>query len=398
VSLSSLRLRARRGTVFQVEGPDAFVGRASISAAAARSLSTDHLRVLAAFGAARRLDEVAATLVDLDPEEVEDLAEALLMDGLLEVADLPGGLDDGFGRLEAHLPLVADQVRVDAYARALHRQAPGLRVAELGCGTGLLSVLAARAGAASVWACEETDTIDLARAVLAANGLSERVVLVQGDSRDLAPPTPVDLLVHEVFGVDPFDEGLLSSLADARARWLAPGGRLLPQGLSVFGAAVGGLAWRRTPPLAEVLAALRERWELDLGPVLAAARGQLRRRPEAVTDPPDRACLLGEPSALLTLDLHAPGDLSAPRAARLDLPRGGTVDALLVWQRIDLDGHDTLSTGPWDPPTHWGWLVYDLVEPLTVPPGGAVELQVAVATVDGREELVLSQVLAVPVP
>ena len=65
---------------------------------------------------------------------------------------------------------------------------PGDIVLDVGAGTGILSLFAARAGAARVYAVEQTSIAVLAQQLAAANGFDEIIHVIQGDILDLEPP------------------------------------------------------------------------------------------------------------------------------------------------------------------------------------------------------------------
>ena len=70
--------------------------------------------------------------------------------------------------------------RLTRFERALtQRISRGDVVLDLGSGTGVLAFLALRAGASKVYALEDTDAVELARALSAANGIEDRIVLQQ---------------------------------------------------------------------------------------------------------------------------------------------------------------------------------------------------------------------------
>ena len=68
--------------------------------------------------------------------------------------------------LDAHRRFVADRPRLDALARAINAVVrPGDVVIDLASGTGILGLLACRAGAARVYSIEGSAIVGLARAV-----------------------------------------------------------------------------------------------------------------------------------------------------------------------------------------------------------------------------------------
>ena len=72
---------------------------------------------------------------------------------------------------------------------------PGDVVLDVGAGSGVLSMFAARAGAARVYAVEQTSMAVLAQELVAANGLSDVIEVIQDDVMDIEPPERVDVIV-----------------------------------------------------------------------------------------------------------------------------------------------------------------------------------------------------------
>jgi protein arginine N-methyltransferase 1 len=135
--------------------------------------------------------------------------------------------------------MLGDHARVDASARAIARCVrPGDAVAEIGTGTGLFSLLACRAGARRVYAIEADDIIEVARDNARANGLADSIVYLHAMSLDVTLPERVEVIVSDLRGILPLFENHLGSIADARRRFLAPGGRLIPQGDRIMVACV----------------------------------------------------------------------------------------------------------------------------------------------------------------
>ena len=133
-----------------------------------------------------------------------------------------------FSDLEYHEVMLADRIRVDAYHAAIvNAVRPGDVVIDLGTGTGILAMFAARAGARKVYAIEHGDVIDVARAVAAANGISN-IEFIRANSRDFSVSERADVIVHEQIGSYLFDENMVENLLDLKSRALKPGGRILP--------------------------------------------------------------------------------------------------------------------------------------------------------------------------
>src|SRR5664279_4869594 len=108
--------------------------------------------------------------------------------------------DPLYAEFEVHRTMIRDQVRTEAFRRAIDSVvSPGDIVLDVGAGSGILSLFAARAGAARVYAVEQTSIAVLAQQLAAANGVAEIVQVIQGDILDVEPPERVDVLVSEWF-------------------------------------------------------------------------------------------------------------------------------------------------------------------------------------------------------
>lgn len=135
--------------------------------------------------------------------------------------------------------MIADRVRVTAYAEALRRVITNDSVVvDLGTGTGIFALLACRFGARRVYAIEPADAIQVAREIAAANGYADRIEFRQALSNEVTLPERADVIVSDIGGVLPWFQTHLTSIADARRRFLAPGGVLIPQQDGVWAAVV----------------------------------------------------------------------------------------------------------------------------------------------------------------
>ena len=135
-----------------------------------------------------------------------------------------------YAEIEVHRTMICDRVRTEAFRRALDSTVrPGDIVLDVGAGSGILSMFAARAGAARVYAVERTTVAVLAQELAAANGLAEIVQVIQGDVMDVELPERVDVIVSEWLGGFGIDEGMLAPVIAARDRWLKPGGVMIPR-------------------------------------------------------------------------------------------------------------------------------------------------------------------------
>ena len=137
-----------------------------------------------------------------------------------------------------HARMLEDAQRNRAYRKAIEKLAPGRRVLDIGTGSGLLAMMAARAGAASVVACEQDPRLaKTARDIIAANGLANRITVIDRPSfqldraRDLAGG--VDCVVSEIFSDNLLSEGVLDVLAHARSELCSDDAIFIPEAASI---------------------------------------------------------------------------------------------------------------------------------------------------------------------
>lgn len=196
-------------------GFDALLARSEGNAAAMAALS----RLLRTDGWKEAAAELAARALALAPHdgEVRAVATAILS------ADVPTW----------HFRIVRDAARNQAYERALQRAVtPGCRVLEIGTGSGILSMMAVRAGAGHVYTCEMEPAVALAaREVIARNGMAKSITVIGKHSTAVEPDEiggPAEVFVSELISNDMLAESPLPVLEDAVARLVRPGAAIIP--------------------------------------------------------------------------------------------------------------------------------------------------------------------------
>lgn len=146
-----------------------------------------------------------------------------------------------------HIPMMNDAPRNDAFEDAIKAAiaatGPDARVLDIGAGSGLLSLMAARAGARKVVACEMDPMIaEMAQRIVAANGYADRVTVHAKPSTELAVgaelDAPADILVSEILSSDLLTEKVLDTFEDAHRRLLAPDAIVIPRAASAMGCLV----------------------------------------------------------------------------------------------------------------------------------------------------------------
>jgi protein arginine N-methyltransferase 1 len=131
--------------------------------------------------------------------------------------------------LDQFARMFSDRLRMDAYSSAISTYVkPGDVVLDLGCGPGVFALLACKAGARRVYAIDLNGIVEFGRHLAAVNGMGDRVHFLRGDSQLIHLPERADVIVSDVRGVLPLYSDAIATLEDARSRFLAEGGKMLP--------------------------------------------------------------------------------------------------------------------------------------------------------------------------
>src|SRR5450755_1669435 len=110
--------------------------------------------------------------------------------------------------LDEHRQLLSDEARLRAFEAALNETVkPHHVVLDLGAGTGILGLLACRAGARHVYSIDSGGIIQIARDISRANHLQDRITYVKGLSTRVSLPEKADLVVADQLGHFGFEAG-----------------------------------------------------------------------------------------------------------------------------------------------------------------------------------------------
>ena len=192
------------------------------------------------------IDRLEHDLPSTDFAPAVNVINMLLDEGALVRSDAGGKPTSGWADPVEHARMLHDDRRTRDYLAALAEAVrPGDVVLDIGTGSGVLAIAAARAGARRVYAVEASDIADVAERVFAANGVEDTVTLVRGWSRTIELPERADLLVAEIIGNEPLEEEILETTLDARRRLLKPDARLIPHALTLL---AGRCCSRTTKP------------------------------------------------------------------------------------------------------------------------------------------------------
>ncbi|KAH9289411.1 hypothetical protein KI387_033528, partial [Taxus chinensis] len=142
-----------------------------------------------------------------------------------------------YAHVGIHEEMLKDRVRTETYRAAIlhHRSIiQGKVVVDVGCGTAILAIFCALAGARKVYAVDASDIAAQATEVVKANNLTDKVIVLHGRVEDVDIDEEVDVIISEWMGYMLLYESMLSSVIIARDRWLKSGGLILPSHATLY--------------------------------------------------------------------------------------------------------------------------------------------------------------------
>ncbi|KYK54521.1 protein arginine N-methyltransferase [Drechmeria coniospora] len=297
----------------------------------------------------------------------------------IEIKDQSDYYFESYASNEIHETMLKDQVRTDAYRDFIYENKHLFKdkvVLDIGCGTGILSMFCATAGAAQVIAVDKSEIIIKARENIFNNGLSAIVTCLSGAIEDVKLPVDkVDIIVSEWMGYCLLYEAMLPSVLYARDKYLKPGGLLVPSSATLWIAPVDNQNY-----CAEHVSYWRDVYGFDMKAMQEGIFDDVRI--EAM--PAEFIC--GSPFPFKTFDLRKTRteDLVFTADWQSDLTRNiESIDGFLIWfdnffatsgdeqppaPQMTTSawvkkkpGNVAFTTGPYGTETHWkqGFLLID---------------------------------------
>eukprot|EP01059_Diplonema_ambulator_P016992 TRINITY_DN28983_c0_g1_i1.p1 TRINITY_DN28983_c0_g1~~TRINITY_DN28983_c0_g1_i1.p1 ORF type:complete len:345 (+),score=53.05 TRINITY_DN28983_c0_g1_i1:37-1071(+) len=291
----------------------------------------------------------------------------------------------GYGDVSVHRVMVNDAPRMKAYREGV-KGVMGMMVVDVGAGSGVLSLMAAKEGAKRVYAVEAGGMADILGQIVVDNKLDHVITVIKKRVEEVTLEDlggeKADVILSEWMGFYLLHESMLPSVLWARDNLLKHG----PNGVEKH---------QMLPCAAEILIAgvdLRDRiadhvgmWGdvdgFDLSAVKEAAFTQLVSQP--LIDVIDAGNVTSDVQTIASFDLckATPTDLaslSSTHSFRTSAPTSG----VCIWFTTSFYNHftdatSTLTTSPMAPPTHWKQTTIFLPIPTPLNPG-SVQISTAI--------------------
>uniref|UniRef100_A0A672QWK1 type I protein arginine methyltransferase n=1 Tax=Sinocyclocheilus grahami TaxID=75366 RepID=A0A672QWK1_SINGR len=320
---------------------------------------------------AQRAEEALARAMD-DLHKLKLLAQGLVLNADTSrgpsrsgaIAELREEEDEAYfssyGHYSIHEEMLKDKVRTESYRDFMYHNMDVFKdkvVLDVGCGTGILSMFAAKAGARKVIAVDQSEIIYQAMDIVRSNKLEDTITLIKGRIEEIdLPVEKVDIIISEWMGYFLLFESMLDSVLYARDRYLADNGLVYPDHCNISLAAVGD-----TQKHCDRIAF----WDDVYGFKMRCMKKAVI--PEAVVEVLKPGTVISEPAVIKTIDC------GSVTVSELEF----TVDFSL---KITACTFCTVmfSTAPDCTKTHWKQTVFLLESPIPVKTGEELPGQIVV--------------------
>jgi len=236
-------------------------------------------------------------------------------------------------------------------------------VLDLGAGLGILGLMALSAGAKKVYLVEPASIINTTKMIIKENGLSDRVECIEGTIEEIELPEKVDVILSVFTGNFLLSEDLLPSLFYARDKFLAPGGKLIPDRAKMFTVPVSAAKYyeKHIDCWSDSLQ------DVDFSLVRKFAANSI------YSDKPKKreVAFLSEPVELLEIDFMSATEAVCRSNIEVKFLDNGKLNGWLGWFDARV-GDKWLSTSPKADQMHWSQVFLPLAEPMNVKKGDKV--------------------------
>jgi len=283
---------------------------------------------------------------------------------------------DSYAHFGIHEEMLKDKNRTQSYMNAIIKAPEKFKnkiVLDVGSGTGILSIFAARAGAKHVYGIENASIATHARKIIKDNGFEDVITIIKGKVEEVElPVAKVDIIISEWMGYFLLYESMLDTVLYARDKWLSPDGILLPDRAVLMMAAIEDEDYKR-----EKIGF----WDDVYGVNMSSIKSWALLEP--LVDVVGKNQINTDSCAILDIDIKTvkKEDLDFSSEYRLNVKRDDKIHAIVAWFETYFTYSSPpvkLSTSPYLKETHWKQTVFYINDVLTVKRGDQVWGSIAV--------------------
>jgi protein arginine N-methyltransferase 1 len=276
---------------------------------------------------------------------------------------------DSYSHFGIHEEMLKDEVRTLTYMKSIVNNKHLFKdkvVLDVGCGTGILCMFAAKAGAKKVIGVDCAGIIQQAKEIVKANGFEDTITLVRGKVEEIELPVEkVDIIISEWMGYFLLYESMLDTVLYARDKWLAPGGLLFPDKAQLKVCAIEDAEYRDSKI---------NFWDNVYGFDMSCIKELALLEPLVDTCDPEQ--VISDSCSILDIDLYTvtKEELDFESDFKLNVRRDDYCHALVAYFDVQFSKSHTplgFSTGPKARYTHWKQTVFYMTEPAISSEGDA---------------------------
>jgi len=285
---------------------------------------------------------------------------------------------DSYGHFGIHEEMLKDSVRTVTYKNAILHNKHLFRdkvVLDVGCGTGILSMFAAKAGAKMVIGIDCSTIVEQAKEIVKENRMDHVITIIRGKVEEVElPVSKVDIIISEWMGYCLFYESMLDTVLFARDKWLAEGGLVFPDRATLYVCAIEDRFYKE-----ERFDFWDDVYGFDMSRIkklsLAEPLVEQVNNQTVVTN----NCLLKE----FDIRNGKKEDIPFTSPFHLQIKRKDYVHALVTFFNVEFSAchkKTWFSTGPDHPYTHWKQTTFYLREYMTCKKGEEIIGEFTMAT------------------
>lgn len=289
---------------------------------------------------------------------------------------------DSYSHFGIHEEMLKDKVRTKTYQKSILDNKHLFKnkiVLDVGCGTGILSMFAADAGAKHVYGVDCADIAISARTIVKENGFEGRITIIKGKVEEITLPVDkVDIIISEWMGYFLLYESMMDTVLVARDKWLKPGGALFPDKARMHLCGIQDADYRQQK---------LDFWDDVYGYKMSCFKATAIAEPLVDVVPPTQ--MISTVQTFMEIDLYTikVEDLDFSANFEIEFKHKEFCHALTAWFDVEFSKcHVSVgfTTAPFADYTHWKQTVFYITEPLRVVPGQKVTGKITVKKSTGN--------------
>ncbi|MFK8008630.1 MAG: tetratricopeptide repeat protein [Saprospiraceae bacterium] len=269
-----------------------------------------------------------------------------------------------------HFEMLADTDRNDAYQKAIEKIIDkDSIVLDIGTGSGLLSMMAARAGAKQITACEMHQRLaSTAKQITKRNGFEDIITVFAKKSNDLKVgeemPAKANIIISEILDCGALGEAVLPSIRHAVQNLATPDVKLIPARVNLFGQLIEIPSRSLVAPIREISGfdlSLFEEYRIPGEYLKINLKGEKYK-------------ILSPVIPLMDVDFYNlptayPEDQPKKIPLQINIDEGGMAQAMVFWFDLYLDEEIKVSSKMDGELEHWGQALFCFPNPKKVEKG-----------------------------